>query len=180
MVHLVIRADGGPEIGYGHLVRTGALAELALERGHSITCVTTTPKAAHSVYSENTSILSLQPENERDEFLEWISTERPDAVLTDSYAIGTPYQRSLRNVSSRLGVVLDDTRHTVCADILINGNVYAPTLEYEYQGNEPDWCLGLDYLLLREKIRTLAQESPPKRHPQKKVLRGCRNPGSKR
>jgi hypothetical protein len=26
-MHLAIRADGGPEIGYGHLVRSGALAE---------------------------------------------------------------------------------------------------------------------------------------------------------
>ena len=25
-MHVVIRADGGPDIGYGHLVRTGALA----------------------------------------------------------------------------------------------------------------------------------------------------------
>ena len=27
MSHLAIRADGGPAIGYGHLVRSGALAE---------------------------------------------------------------------------------------------------------------------------------------------------------
>jgi hypothetical protein len=42
-VNVVIRADGGPDIGYGHLVRTGALARALVDRGHEVAYATTTP-----------------------------------------------------------------------------------------------------------------------------------------
>jgi spore coat polysaccharide biosynthesis predicted glycosyltransferase SpsG len=169
-MHLVIRADGGPDIGYGHLVRTSALAELALEHGHDVTCATTTPEVARSVYPDRVAILPLPVERERQVLIDWIENERPDAALTDSYEIDSGHQRSLRETVPCLCVVLDDTRHTVCADILVNGNVYAPNLEYEYEGDEPEWCIGLDYLLLREEIRTFAQQSPPWRDPPERAL----------
>jgi UDP-2,4-diacetamido-2,4,6-trideoxy-beta-L-altropyranose hydrolase len=161
MIHLVIRADGGPEIGYGHLVRTGALADAMLDRGHAVTCATTTPTVARSVHPESVEVLPLDPEDERETFPNWVREEGPDVVLTDSYEIDTPYQRALTSISAPLVVVLDDTRHTICADVLVNGNVYAPDLDYDYDGAEPEWCLGLDYLLLREAISTRASKDPP-------------------
>lgn len=169
-MHLVIRADGGPEIGYGHLVRTSTLAKLALEGGHSVTYATTTPEIAHSVYPSQSRMLTLERDGERERFPEWVEKKQPDVLLTDSYDVGTAYQRSLNRVAPCFCVVLDDTRHAVCADILVNGNVYAPELQYEYEGDEPEWCLGLDYLLLREEIRTLAQQSPPWRDPPERAL----------
>ena len=48
-MHLAIRSDGGPDIGYGHLVRTGALAERALEAGDRVTYATRTPGPAREV-----------------------------------------------------------------------------------------------------------------------------------
>jgi UDP-2,4-diacetamido-2,4,6-trideoxy-beta-L-altropyranose hydrolase len=169
-MHIVIRSDGGPEIGYGHLVRTSALAELALERGHRVTCATVTPDAAQSVYPDEVRIHPLSSDNERQSFRGWVKNEQPDAVLADSYDFDIRDQRALDEITSCLAVVLDDTHHTICADILINGNAYAPTLEYDYHGDEPRWCLGLDYLLLREDIRTLAQQSPPQRDPPERAL----------
>lgn len=35
-MHVVIRADGGPDIGYGQLIRTNALAEELLSREHEV------------------------------------------------------------------------------------------------------------------------------------------------
>jgi UDP-2,4-diacetamido-2,4,6-trideoxy-beta-L-altropyranose hydrolase len=167
---VVIRADGGPEIGYGHLVRTGALAEAVLERGHDVTCATTTPEIARSVHPDPVTVLSLDPDDERETFPAWVRDEQPEVVLTDSYEIDTPYQRALTSTTRPLVVVLDDTRHTICADVLVNGNVYAPELDYDYEGEEPEWCLGLDYLLLREAISTRASGDAPWRSPPERAL----------
>jgi UDP-2,4-diacetamido-2,4,6-trideoxy-beta-L-altropyranose hydrolase len=169
-MEIVIRVDGGPKIGYGHLVRTGALARMVIERGHDVRCATTTPEVARSVYPNGADVLTLDDTTERQQFPGWIEEEQPDMVLTDSYEIDTAYQRSLRAVAPRLGVVLDDTRHGVCADMLVNGNVYATELNYDYEGIEPEWYLGLDYLLLREAIRTRAQREPPWRDQPERAL----------
>lgn len=159
-MHVVIRADGGPNIGYGHLVRTSVLAEYAMAKGDSITYASKTPDPAQHVCPGGTEILSLNPNDDHGTFLDWLSNIRPDVVVTDSYDIDTTRQRTLADHASRLGVLLDDTRFAICADVLINGNVYAPNLEYEWVGTEPAWCLGPDYLLLKEDIRTLAAEEP--------------------
>jgi len=167
---VVIRADGGPDIGYGHLVRTGALAEVMLERGHAVTCATTTPEVARSVHPDDVAVLPLEPGTERKRFPEWVASKEVDVVLTDSYEIETAYQHSLREAAPQLGLVLDDTRHIVNADMLVNGNVYARNLDYEYVGAEPDWCLGLNYLLIREPIRLQAQQEPPWRDSPERAL----------
>jgi len=160
-MHLAIRADGGPNIGYGHLVRTGALAEYALKNGNCVTYATRTPEHTHETCPQGVNIVALDAEQPHAAFLEWLSNARPDCVLTDSYEVDTADQRAITEMVPRLAVVLDDTRFAICADVLINGNVYAPDLEYEWVGFEPEWCPGTDFLLLRERIRGLANSCPP-------------------
>lgn len=167
-LHVVIRADGGPRIGYGHLVRSRALAEVFLDQGHRVTCATTTPNNVRDVYPAGVNVYSLTSETERTIFPEWIKAKEPEVVLTDSYEIDLEYQRSIRGETSCLGVIMDETRHEVCADVLVNGNLYVSSLEYEYQTPEPNWCLGPDYLPLRKEISNLAQRpvqlcDPPER-----------------
>lgn len=160
-MHLTIRADGSSDIGFGHLVRTSALATEFHRNGHQVTCVTTTPNEARSVFTDATEILALNANTERDDFPDWILKSNPDIVLTDSYQIDTEYQQSLNTASKLLAVILDDNRYSICADFLINGNIYATGLEYEWTGTEPEWRLGLDYIPLRDEIRKLANNTPP-------------------
>ena len=160
-MHLAIRANGGPNIGYGHLVRTGALAKYALDEGDKVTYATRTPEPARQVCPERISVVSLDPAREHEAFLNWLSKDQPDVVLTDSYEIDTDRQRAIGELTPKLAVLQDDTRFTVCSDVVINGNIYASRLDYDWVGDEPKWCLGTDYLLLREKIRDLAARAPP-------------------
>lgn len=46
VIDVTIRADGGPDIGYDHLVRSNAFAKEFLKRGHGVAVATTTPQAA--------------------------------------------------------------------------------------------------------------------------------------
>lgn len=160
MIHLVIRADGDPDIGYGHLVRTSSVAEKLLSQGHTVTYATATPDQVRQVCPESVDVVSLPTRGNPGPFVEWLEVANPDVAFTDAYPINTGYQREVRD-RAPLVVQQDDDRHPVCADVFTNGNVYADELQYEFVGPEPRTCLGTDYVLLREEIARLAARKPP-------------------
>lgn len=155
-MHVVISADGGPHIGYGHLVRTGALAEEILSRGHDVTYATTTPGYVDEVCPEGVATVELDSRTDPGELINVVGTS-VDVTVLDTYEADAEYQQRVRR-ETQLVVVADDTRHAVCTDVLVNGNLYAENLEYDVVGAEPTWCLGPEYVLLRAEIQTLANE----------------------
>lgn len=166
---VVVRADGGPEIGYGHLVRSGALAAEFLRDGHVVRYATTTPDHARQACPEGVEVRELDPEGEHDELLNRLDDGPPSLVVTDSYRVDADYQREIRDRTS-LAVVIDDARHAVCADVAINGNLYAGSLTYDWIAPEPRWCLGPEHLLLRREVRRLAERGPPWRDRPERLL----------
>lgn len=169
-MHIAIRVDGGPDIGYGHLVRTGAIAAEMAGRGHRITYATTTPDSVRQVTECGAEVVALESRDNPTPFVDWLRTAKPDTVLLDVYPAGTRYQQAVRAMS-HLAVVSDDDRHMICADLLINGNLYAGDLEYEFAGNNPRQLLGSEYALLRKRLRELAEQSPPWReHPERALI----------
>lgn len=167
-MEIVIRADGGPDIGYGHLVRTGALAEKLLDGGHSTTYATVSPDVVEEVCPDPVETVTLSSKADAEEFLDELQP-LPDVVVLDSYHADGQYQRHVRREVS-LAVISDDTRHSVCGDVLVNGNIYADTLDYETIGEEPQWCLGTSYLLLRREIAELVSLDPPFRSVPERAL----------
>ncbi len=168
-MHLAIRADGGSEIGYGHLIRSNALTEEMLARGNEITVATTTPNAAQSVFPNLVNITELPSRDDPEPFVDWLAATVPDLVFTDAYPVDTAYQRAVRE-QAHLAVLQDDNRHAVCADLFTNGNLYASDVDYEFVGREPKTCLGTNYILLRGEIRNLAQENPPWREEPERAI----------
>ncbi|NLV11592.1 UDP-2,4-diacetamido-2,4,6-trideoxy-beta-L-altropyranose hydrolase [Halomicrobium mukohataei] len=159
-MHVAVRADGGPSLGYGHLVRTSALATRLLVAGHEVTYATTTPDPIRDDCPDGVETVVLPDRADPAPFVEWLETARPDVVFTDTYPVDTDYQRAIREHVS-LVVLQDDSRHAVCADAFVNGNLYADDLDYEFVGGEPRTCLGPDYALLRDDISRLAADDPP-------------------
>mgnify|MGYP002762916225 CR=1 FL=1 len=47
-MHTAIRVEGGPEIGFGHLIRVRRVNEELLGRGHDVTVVTDNPPTARN------------------------------------------------------------------------------------------------------------------------------------
>lgn len=168
-MHLAIRADGGPEIGYGHLIRSNALSEEFLHRDHQVTVATTTSQPARSVFSDAVEVIELPSRGNPEPFVNWLDGNPPDAVFTDSYSINTGYQRAIQD-RVPLAVLQDDNRHAICADLFINGNLYAPNLDYEFVDAEPKTCLGTDYVLLRSEICDRTEDEPPWRERPERAL----------
>ena len=159
---VLFRADGGPDIGYGHLVRTGALAAELLARGHDVTYATTTPEAVETTCPDAVETVSLPARANPEPCLAHIDRLNPDLVFTDAYPVDTAYQRALRE-HVPLAVHQDDARHSVAADLFFNWNLYGPDLDYEFVGPTPRTCLGSDYVPLRASIRDLATRDPVRR-----------------
>ncbi len=165
-----MRTDGGSQIGYGHLIRSSALAEELHSQGHSITVVTTTVKTAQDIFPEGINTIDIPVRGDSKPFVEWLDTVNPDIVFADAYPVDTAYQQAIRE-HVPLAVLQDDARHTVCADLFINGNLYGPTLDYEFIGDRPKQCLGTNYVLLRREIRERASEQPVWRpHPERATV----------
>jgi len=168
-MHLAIRADGGPSIGYGHLVRASALAEILVDNNMMVTVATTTPEAASSIFPDPVSIVSLPSREDPAPFCDWLETTEVEGVFTDAYPIDTDYQRAVRE-HTPLIVFQDDARHAVCADAFINGNLYAAELDYEFISRKPQTYLGPEYALLRNEIRERTTGAPPWREDPERAL----------
>lgn len=168
-MHLVIRADGGPDIGYGHLIRSKSLIDEMQRKDFETTVATTTPESARSVLPKAVKIVELSSRGDPKPFQERLDSDRPDVVFTDAYPVDTKYQRAIRN-RAPLAVLQDDNRHAVCADLFVNGNIYAESMEYEFIGEEPTTCLGTDYVLLRSEVRNQARGNPPWREQPDRAL----------
>jgi len=151
-MHLAIRADGGPGRGYGHLVRTRSLATYARDAGDVVTLATRTVESGRDVYPSDVRVVDVGDDAGRD----WLDDVDPDVLLTDSYDVDTDHQSLLRDAVPALCVVTDGTRHVLDCDVAVNGNLYAPSLSYEWRREEPRWCLGPEYLLLRRAVRERA------------------------
>lgn len=166
---LAIRADGSSEIGYGHLMRTSALARKFLEHGHSVTYLTRTHTEASKVCPSDANVHQLGDDDISDT-LAWSKKHEPEILLTDSYDIDTRYQRRLHDVVPTLATITDDTRFALCCDVNINGNAHAPELDYNWIGEKPEMLLGTDYLLMREEFHELADKTPPWHDPPERAL----------
>ena len=168
-MEIIVRVDGGSDIGFGHIVRTTAIAQSAIQRGAEVTYATTTPDSVGSVAPNDATIRTLPSRDNPEPFLQQLEEIRPDVVLADAYPIDTAYQWAIRD-NVPLAVLSDDTRHTICADLLINGNLYAEELNYEFEREEPQLLLGPKYVPLRKQIRELAQQTPPWREEPERAL----------
>lgn len=160
-MHVAIRADGGPSIGFGHLVRAGAIAGEFLQHGNRVTFATTTPSEANEIAPDEIEILSLDSRSDPDEFVKYLEQSEIRLVITDAYPVDTAYQRAVQRLTD-LAVVSDYVSGPICADALINGNLYAEGLDYEFsEGSPKARLLGPAYAPIRREIADLVQQTPP-------------------
>ncbi len=153
---VAIRADGGHELGYGHLVRTSVLAGELEKNYHEVIYLTKTPESLEDITDENFRSEHIESE---EEFLGFLEEKEIGCVITDHYEVGTDLQERIRDRCEKYLAISDDTRFRFSCDILVNNNIYAENLEYDFKGEEPEKLLGTDYILLREEFQKAASEN---------------------
>ncbi len=166
---LVIRADAGPEIGTGHVMRCLALGQAWAKAGGHVAFVTAceNPALLALLREEGFEIHEIDaahPARQDWETLRQVLANHPGAwVITDGYHFDVTYHRLVKRSGHRL-LAIDDMAHLdqYAADIVLNQNLHAKSLHYEC---EPGCrlLLGPPYVLLRQEFlewRSFRREIP--------------------
>ncbi len=149
---IAIRVDGNSDIGFGHLMRMKALAHELIKQGAKVIFLSRDPE---NIMDHQVLKLEKQARDEEDLRVEKILVDvQADMIIIDSYDYT---QERLDRVGQLdvLSVYIDDlNRYSFNTDYVINGNLYAPRLNYQGRAN---LLLGTRYLLMREDFLHLAK-----------------------
>ncbi len=146
---LILRADGGLQLGMGHFIRTLALGEMLKDDFYCI-YVTRNPSdyQCNEVNKVCEELIELPEDDSHfEKFLELLKGN--EIVVLDNYYFDTDYQRKIKYKGCKL-VCIDDMhdKHYV-ADVVINHaeGIKAGTFSTE---DYTKLCLGFKYALLRK------------------------------
>lgn len=159
---VIFRADGGQQIGLGHIMRSLSLANYLKEEFACSFATTNTDKHIHQLIRQSCKDIIQLPFNQEHyrAFLDQL--EGSEIVVLDNYYFSTAYQKQLKDKGC-IVVCIDDKqdKHFV-ADAVIN---HAEGVAKERYSIEPftRLLLGFKYALVRpEFINDTACDSNPK------------------
>jgi UDP-2,4-diacetamido-2,4,6-trideoxy-beta-L-altropyranose hydrolase len=169
---LCVRADAGPTMGVGHLMRCLALAQAWQDRGGAVIFVTATRKPAllSRVIREGFAVHELKalPGTDADAcetlaVAAKAAAGRAGAVwlVVDGYQFPTDYFRALK--AGDIGLLAVDDLATIdlhAADLVLNQNMHATAGMYAGRAASGHLLLGSSFALLRREFR-LARKSAP-------------------
>jgi spore coat polysaccharide biosynthesis predicted glycosyltransferase SpsG len=121
------RIDAGAQIGMGHFVRMSALAEALTEKGCACDFFTR--------------------ENEPIDYTGF------DIVFVDTYLVTDEYISALNELNALVVCYDENALYKYSCDLLINSNLYANDLKFQFGAKIPQMLLGGKYALLRKEFR---------------------------
>jgi UDP-2,4-diacetamido-2,4,6-trideoxy-beta-L-altropyranose hydrolase len=156
---LIIRADAGPIIGTGHVMRCLALAEAWQDTGGKVFFVSAhnSPSLEARLVNEGMVIIPVPGEagsvRDAEETARIAREEGADWVVVDGYHFGAAFQKTLRNAGVSF-LFIDDYGHAghYYADIVLNQNIYAGMSFYKHHEPYTRFLLGPDYVLIRREF----------------------------
>ena len=158
-LNVVIRADNGPGIGLGHFTRSTSLANEFAKQRHNVFLVTSKNSIINNL-AKKTYEKIIYIENEwnidcEEPIIKDFLNEKPiDIFLVDTYEASQNYYKTVSKYSKLL-VTFDDVKNpNLYFDVLINGNIYAETIDYEVYSKEALLLLGPKHLVLRPEFST--------------------------
>ncbi|KEI97145.1 glycosyl transferase [Clostridium botulinum A2B7 92] len=152
---IAIRADGGSQIGMGHIMRTLVLAkELAKINDVFYICkvdafLSSKYKAGiDKVRSEEFKVLTINEDN----FIKELCKVKADCLITDTYDVNEEYFNLTKNIFNVTGYIDDTNLYYFNVDFIINQNIGAEKLSYKVN-KDTKLFLGTNYTMLREEFR---------------------------
>jgi len=153
---LVIRADAGPAIGSGHVMRCLALGEEWARRDGSVEFVLAEGAGSFGSRIRSAGIetrpIEASPGTREDAERTLEIARDASWIAVDGYSFDRSY---LSNVRTEAGILLVDDAGSAAADLadlVLNQNLHATPSLYAARGGRTRLLLGPDYLLLRRQF----------------------------
>lgn len=168
-MRIAIRADGGIEIGMGHIMRTLVLAhELSKENEVFYVCRKTEvdnqimqikncekyKNGIMKVLDDGFEVVLISENNLIDE----MKNVKADILITDSYDVDEEYFRQTKKMFSKTAYIDDMNLYNFDVDYLINQNVNAKAFFYKTSQNTR-LLLGCEYVMLRSEFRNVQNKN---------------------
>ncbi|MBR3340868.1 MAG: UDP-2,4-diacetamido-2,4,6-trideoxy-beta-L-altropyranose hydrolase [Clostridiales bacterium] len=160
---IIFRADGNKLIGAGHIMRCLSIANAAKETGKECKFFLASDDFEKIIkeYGHQAEVLNSDYSvPDPDEIISRLDSDKPSAVIVDSYFITEDYMKTVHKRCSESGcklVYIDDRCNLACScDAVINYNISADVDEYRnlYEGKqEPVFLTGTAYTPLRKEFR---------------------------
>ncbi len=155
---LLIRADGSPKIGTGHVMRCLALAQAWQAEGGSVYLIGEIAGGlASRLKNEGVTVHALESApGKKNDALETARKAKASGaswVVVDGYHFDGSYQRRLRGEGVRV-LLLDDYGHAdrYEADLVLNQNIDAEATLYDNRSEHTELLLGSRFALLRKEF----------------------------
>ncbi|MFP3938696.1 MAG: UDP-2,4-diacetamido-2,4,6-trideoxy-beta-L-altropyranose hydrolase [Acidobacteriota bacterium] len=174
--HLLLRADGGPRTGIGHLMRCLALGQAWQDRGGTGVLVSAAipPALEARFHAEGIERIPMPHEPGSEEDAELVAREaaaRQAVVALDGYRFEPGYQTSVTRGARSLLLVADHGRPRPGAvDVLLDQNLDAGPQDYPDLPAAARGLFGPRFALLRREIRAAACDPVERRHPPRRLL----------
>lgn len=156
---VAIRADGGTDIGMGHIMRSLSLAKQFKKAGYKVYFLTKHKNGIEKIKSEGFKFIQLKSDNSLDtetqELIDILSKGSINLLIIDSYNVNRKYFLSLKQNVDRLAYIDDLNKFVYPVDILINGNITAEYMNYTKYADNELMLLGARYNLIREEFKNI-------------------------
>lgn len=159
-MNIIIRADGGENIGIGHIMRCLAIAFEFKKRGCRVLFAVNNSESAVLKIKRMGFETIIFPEtlnlNEVSEFQSIVNKIRADVLIVDSYNVTPEYFSRIKQIAGKIVYIDDLNMFNYDADMVINGNVYAESLAYAQENSSTRFILGSKYTIIRDEFTEIS------------------------
>ncbi|PKQ06462.1 MAG: hypothetical protein CVT73_09990 [Alphaproteobacteria bacterium HGW-Alphaproteobacteria-12] len=170
---LIIRADGGPVTGAGHLMRTLAIAESWKRRGGEVFYLSaeTTSSFHDNLEQRGMKFMAIAADIGSDadarETIALAEKHEAEWIIVDGYSFAPVWRAALAGAGLKVLLIDDLAQAGPYRDnIVLNPNPRAAALDYRFEREDPVFLFGLDYALIRDEIRNARVDAAPGPEPQ--------------
>lgn len=150
---LILRADGDHQIGFGHVYRLLALAQM-LKESFYITFAITNPTEfiSKSIIANCDSLISISSVENSDclDIAELV--EKDDVIILDGLKFDLNYQRLLKERACKVVLIEDEPSEDYACDVVINHIVGSDQYFYVNKKQDVKYYLGPKYAIVRKEF----------------------------
>ena len=153
---IAFRADGNSQIGTGHIMRCLALARELHKYNSEIFFISRSDSYVRDLVLKNNfrliEIGEISLVEEAAAVKDILRKNDINIVVTDSYSLDQNYLEQIYRTVDILVTIDDLNLISFPSHIIINGNIYAPRLNYHSTHGQTEFLLGTSFTLMREEF----------------------------